>query len=189
MEMDMIDTYEFHIHYSGEDAAFIGSVAEFPYLSADGATPEQAYAEIRSVVEEAVDILAEEGKEAPIPFSEREFKGNISLRLSPETHRMATMRSRQEGCSLNQFLTSLIERNLYADTIDTAVKRLSVAALTVLPQAETMPWQRPVQVATILAKSSQPRYSNYIVANAASQPMTQTDVATVSSSIGAEVCK
>ena len=187
--MDMIDKYEFHIHYSEEDAAFLGSVAEFPYLSADGATPEQAYAEIRSVVEEAVDILAEEGKEAPLPLSEREFKGNISLRLSPETHRMATMRSRQEGCSLNQFLTSLIERNLYADTIDTAVKRLSVAALTVLPQAETMSWQRPVQVATLLAKSSQPRYSNYIVANAASQPMTQTDVATVSSSIGEGICK
>jgi predicted HicB family RNase H-like nuclease len=187
--MDMIDKYEFHIHYSEEDEAFIGTVAEFPYLSADGVTPEQAYAEIRSVVEEAVDILAEEGKEAPLPFSEREFKGNISLRLSSETHRMATIRSRQEGCSLNQFLTSLIERNLYADSIDTAVKRLSVAMLTISSQAHVESLQQPAQVATIWAKSSQPRYPNYIVANAASQPMTQTDVVSVSSSIGEGICK
>jgi len=77
------------------------------------------------LVEDAVDILRSEGKEIPLPFSEREFKGNISLRLSAETHRMAMIRAQQEGCSLNQFLTSLIERNLYSNTIFTAVEQLS----------------------------------------------------------------
>ena len=122
---DNIDTYEYHITYSQEDGAYIGTVAEFPYLSADGPTPAQAYSEIRSLVEDAVDILRNEGKEIPLSFSEREFKGNISLRLSAETHRMAMIRAQQEGCSLNQFLTSLIERNLYSNTIFTAVEQLS----------------------------------------------------------------
>jgi len=187
--MDIIDKYEFHLHYSEEDAAFISSVAEFPYLSADGTTPEQAYAAIRSVVEEAVGILAEEGREAPIPLSEREFKGNISLRLSPETHRMATMRSRQEGCSLNQFLTSLIERNLYADSIDKAVKQLSLATLTLSSQFEGGPWQKPAQVASIWAKNSQPSYSDAFAANSASYAIVQMNVSTVAPSLGAELCK
>lgn len=142
--MVSIEKYEFHIRYSEEDAAFIGTVAEFPYLSADGASPGEAYGEIKSVVEDAIGVLSKEGKEAPVPFAERDFKGNISLRLSPETHRMAAIRAHQEGCSLNQFLTSLIERNLYTDSIEIAVKRLS-STLSSLPRLADKLVQHPVQ--------------------------------------------
>ena len=187
--MDIIDKYEFQIHYSGEDETFLGTVAEFPYLSADGATPEEAYSEIRSVVEEAIDILVSEGKEAPLPLSEREFKGNISLRLSPETHRMATMRSRQEGCSLNQFLTSLIERNLYADSIDKAVKQLSLVTLTVSSRLEGEAWQQPSRSTTIWAKTSQPSYPDYLTINAEKLSRNQVNVSTALSVKGAELCK
>ena len=119
-----IEEYEYHISYSEEDAAYIGTVSEFPYLSADGPSPAAAYEAIKSVVEAAVEILRDEGKDIPLPLTKREYKGNISLRLSPETHRMAAIRARQEGCSLNQFLTSLIERNLYADSIETVIDKL-----------------------------------------------------------------
>jgi len=136
--MVTLEKYEYHIHYSEDDSAYIGSVAEFPYLSADGSTPSEAYAEIKSVVAEVLEVLSKEEKEAPVPFSNREFKGNISLRLSPETHRMASIRARQEGCSLNQFLTSLIERNLYSDTIETSAQKLSSAAALLLSSSITL---------------------------------------------------
>lgn len=154
-----IEKYEFHIRYSEEDAAYIGTVAEFPYLSADGPTPAEAYAAIKSVVEDAVEILSNEGKEVPIPFSERQFRGNISLRLSPETHRMAIVRAHQEGCSLNQFLTSLIERNLYADSIETAIKKLSVVADNVVQYCDPK--------YSVWAKIPQPSYPGDSVVNTA----------------------
>lgn len=158
-----IEKYEFHIRYSEEDVAYIGTVAEFPYLSADGSTPGEAYTEIKSVVEDAVEVLSDEGEDVPVPLSEREYKGNISLRLSPETHRMATIRAHQEGCSLNQFLTSLIERNLYADSIETAIKKLSVTIKALPPLADNLV-QCPVQQSTVWAKSLQPSYpENYRV--------------------------
>lgn len=123
-----IKTYTYQITYSHQDSAYIGTVAEFPYLSADGATPSDAYSEIFALVTDAVDILRKEEKEIPQPFSTRAYKGNISLRLSSETHRIAITRAQKEGCSLNQFLTSLIEKNLYADSITLAVDSLSKIA-------------------------------------------------------------
>ena len=125
---DTIEKYEYHIFYSEEDASYIGTVAEFPYLNACESTPEEAYVQIKNVVKDAMEVLQEEAREIPIPFIEREYKGNISLRLSPETHRMAAQRAREEGYSLNQFLTSLIERNLYADSIEKVVHQLTIAA-------------------------------------------------------------
>jgi predicted HicB family RNase H-like nuclease len=119
-----IDTYQYQVFFSEEDQGFISTVAEFPYLSADGATHESAISELRAVVADAVEVLVSEGKEPPLPLSEREFRGNISLRLSSDIHRLVVTRAREEGCSLNQFLTSLIERNIYADKIEAVVKML-----------------------------------------------------------------
>lgn len=119
-----IDQYQFKVFFSEEDGVYVSTVAEFPYLSADGATPGLAIDELRSVVAAAVEVLESEGKETPVPLCAREFKGNISLRLSSETHRLAAERAREEGCSLNQFLTSLIEKNIYADRIETAIREL-----------------------------------------------------------------
>ncbi len=135
---DEIDTYTYHITYSPQDSAYIGTVAEFPYLSADGATPSDVYSEIHALVIDAVDILRKEGKEIPHSFSARPYKGNISLRLSPETHRMAIIRAQKEGCSLNQFLTSLIEKNLYTDSIAMAVDQLSKIVAQLKPLSKTL---------------------------------------------------
>ena len=121
---DMVEKYEYHIFYSDEDDAYVGTVVEFPYLSSFDDTPEGAYKNIKDIVKEGIEILKEEGKEPPVPLIDREFKGNISLRLSPETHRMAAQRAREEGCSLNQFLTSLIERNLYSNLVEKATSQL-----------------------------------------------------------------
>lgn len=168
------NTYEYHITYSPEDAAYIGTVAEFPYLSADGPTPEQAYSEIRSLVEEAIDILQQEGKEIPLPLSQREFKGNISLRLSPETHRMAMIRAQQEGCSLNQFLTSLIERNLYSNSIMTAVEQLSQMIAKFSPFFEEVA-ERKFQELPIGIKNNHVIFTEFAANNRANVATTQME--------------
>ena len=181
-----IDKYEYHITYSQEDATYIGTMAEFPYLSADGPTPEQAYSEIRSLVEDAVDILRKEGKEVPLPFSEREFKGNISLRLSPETHRMAMIRAQQEGCSLNQFLTSLIERNLYSNSIITAVEQLTKIISILSPLVEAV-GEQEFQQSLIFTKNNQFICPGPVGYNRANVATTQMENEPDSLNIGAEV--
>lgn len=123
-----IDKYQYQVVFSEEDVCFIATVAEFPYLTADGSTQAAALDELRAVVSDAVDILESEGKKVPDPISEREYKGNISLRLMPETHRQLAERARVAGCSLNQFLTSLIEKNMSADSIERATNRMERVA-------------------------------------------------------------
>lgn len=56
---DNIDRYDFHVAYSEEDKAYIGTVTEFPYLSADGQTPEQAHLNIKSLVKDAIEIMGD----------------------------------------------------------------------------------------------------------------------------------
>lgn len=123
-----IDKYQYQVRFSEEDVCFIATVTEFPYLTADGSTQAVALEELRAVVTDAVDILESEDKKVPDPISEREYKGNISLRLLPETHRQLAERARVAGCSLNQFLTSLIEKNMSADSIERATNRMERVA-------------------------------------------------------------
>lgn len=127
-----IERYTYEVFYSEEDKAYVARVVEFPGLSADGSTSQEALEEVRHVVAAALDILIEEGKPVPEPVSSREFRGNISLRLSPETHRHIVRLARRSGCSLNQFLTSLIERNMYSDTIEESVELLKKLCFPVL---------------------------------------------------------
>lgn len=119
-----IDSYQYQVSFSEEDVCFIATVSEFPYLSADGATQAAALQELRMVVADAVSILVSEEKTIPDPISEKEYKGNISLRLLPETHRQLAEKARIAGCSLNQFLTSLIEKNMNADSIERVLDRM-----------------------------------------------------------------
>lgn len=123
-----IDRYQYQVSFSDEDVCFIATVSEFPYLTADGATQAAALQELRTVVADAVLILESEGKPIPDPISEKEYKGNISLRLLPETHRQLAEKARITGCSLNQFLTSLIEKNMNADSIERVLNRMEQAA-------------------------------------------------------------
>jgi len=68
---DNIEKYEYHIFYSEEDASYIGTVAEFPYLSSCESTPKEAYVQIKNVIKDAMEVLQEEAREIPIPFIER----------------------------------------------------------------------------------------------------------------------
>ncbi len=132
MESDSMKTtiakYQFQVSYVESESCFVATVAEFPYLSADGKTQAKALAELQSVVEAAVETLEAEGRTPPEPVRDREYKGNITLRLLPETHRQVSACARNAGCSLNQFLTSLIEKNMTADRIEQAVKELERVA-------------------------------------------------------------
>ena len=65
------ELYTYRVEWSEDDQEFVGTVAEFPSLSYLAPTSTEAFAGIREVVADTLEILEEDGREAPEPFSLR----------------------------------------------------------------------------------------------------------------------
>ncbi|OQY31462.1 MAG: hypothetical protein B6241_13870 [Spirochaetaceae bacterium 4572_59] len=122
--MEMIDKYSLRIHWSDVDDAFLVSCIEFPSLMTHGETQEEAISEMRSLLSYVIEDMENNGKKLPIPQRERKFKGNISLRLPPETHEELVLIASEQDLSLNQCITTILEKNLYSNSIKSSVNEL-----------------------------------------------------------------
>ncbi len=120
--MEMIDKYTYRIQWSDDDEAYLASCLEFPSLMTHGETQAEALEEMNNVLSFVLVDLSQKGKQAPKPIKDRKFKGNISLRLPPETHEDLAYIATEQDLSLNQCITTIIEKNLYANTIMDSVK-------------------------------------------------------------------
>jgi len=109
--------YTYRTEWSQEDNCYIARVLEFPSLSAFGDTRTEAEAELNHVIEDVLKWMKEDNELIPEPITHKEYKGNISLRIPPATHRNLAIMALNEGVSANQYITSLIERNIYCDSI------------------------------------------------------------------------
>ncbi|HHT9131026.1 MAG TPA: type II toxin-antitoxin system HicB family antitoxin [Candidatus Tripitaka californicus] len=59
--------YEVIIYWSGEDQAFIAEVPELPGCAADGATYQEALANVEVVIKEWIETAKELGRPIPEP--------------------------------------------------------------------------------------------------------------------------
>jgi predicted RNase H-like HicB family nuclease len=59
--------YEVNIHWSDEDEAFIAEVPELPGCMADGATYQEAIANVEVVMREWIETAQELGRPVPKP--------------------------------------------------------------------------------------------------------------------------
>lgn len=107
-----INKYTYRIEWSEEDGAYICRCLEFPSLVAHGDTQDQALNELKSVVKESIEWLKEDGDPIPEPLGLRKYKGNLTLRVSSRSHCLLATRAAEEGVSINQFITSIIESNI-----------------------------------------------------------------------------
>lgn len=96
------DEYSYRVQYSPDDQAYIGLVDEFPGLSAHAETLEGALKEIKLVLAEGLQLLAERDKQIPEPFSRREYSGKFIVRLTPSLHRRLATEALRKGVSLNE---------------------------------------------------------------------------------------
>jgi predicted HicB family RNase H-like nuclease len=103
-----VSHYRYTVGWAPEDGEYVSSVAEFPSLSFLAGTQEEALAGLREIVEEVVEDLMDSDEEVPVPLAEREFSGNIRLRVTPEKHRELATRALEQGVSLNRYLNSLL---------------------------------------------------------------------------------
>ncbi|MEA5454046.1 toxin-antitoxin system HicB family antitoxin [Sinomonas sp. JGH33] len=100
--------YRYTVFWSKEDGEFVGTVAEFPSLSFLDESQTRALEGIEELVADVIEDMLNSGEEIPVPLSEREYSGNIRLRVTPKKHRELAVRAQEQGVSLNRFLNSLL---------------------------------------------------------------------------------
>jgi predicted HicB family RNase H-like nuclease len=98
------DQYRYTAAWSEENQDFMGTVAEFPSLSAFADALEGALKEIKAVVEMAVEDLEETGEPIPEPLGLREYSGKLVLRMPTDLHRQLTLEAAEQGISINALI-------------------------------------------------------------------------------------
>lgn len=96
------------VNFSSEDEVFWGKIEHIHDLitfESDNAH------ELQSAFRKAVDeYLAFCSRKNIKP--EKPFKGSFNIRLSPEVHRQAFIKARQNGISLNKYIEKTLEKEL-----------------------------------------------------------------------------
>ena len=100
--------YTYRVSWSEEDQEFVGTCLEFPSLSGLAKSQAGALKEIAMVVEDSVQSILEDGAKPPEPIATQEYKGNLSLRTTPEKHRELALRAAESKVSINQYILSKI---------------------------------------------------------------------------------
>lgn len=73
---------------------------------------EEALTEIKSLMEEWLEIALEEKLSIPEPRSIDQFSGKFNLRIPKTLHRQLTEAAEDEGVSLNQFCNKILAESI-----------------------------------------------------------------------------
>jgi len=88
----------------------VAQVAEWPGCMTAGATREEAIAHLDDAMHDWAEARLRAKLEIPEPMAT--YSGRVLLRIPRNVHRAAEQRARQEGTSLNTWLTTAIAREL-----------------------------------------------------------------------------
>lgn len=100
--------YYSKVDYSVEDRVLHGKIegiADLVNFECENA--EDVEREFREAVDDYLIFCEEVGKQPDKPY-----RGVFNIRLTPELHRQAAMRAADEGVTLNQFISTAVERQL-----------------------------------------------------------------------------
>ncbi len=97
--------YSGTVEYSAEDNILFGKVIGIRSLiSYEGQSVEELKADFESAVDEYLELCGTKGIEP-----EKEYKGSLNVRFSPETHRKAMLIAFSEHISLNRFIENSVK--------------------------------------------------------------------------------
>jgi predicted RNase H-like HicB family nuclease len=82
---------------------YFATVLELDGCMSDGATIEEAYANIREAMEGWIETKLEAGFSVPEPISAEKYSGKFVVRLPKSLHANLAMEAEREGVSLNQY--------------------------------------------------------------------------------------
>ncbi|CAA9454638.1 MAG: HicB protein [uncultured Rubrobacteraceae bacterium] len=98
--------YTGRVEFDDEARLFHGEVIDLrDVVTFQGTSVEELEGAFRDSVDDYLEFCEERGEEPDKPFS-----GRFMLRLSPHLHREVYTRARQEGKSLNQWISERLEQ-------------------------------------------------------------------------------
>jgi len=100
--------YTYRVFWSEEDKEYVGTVAEFPFLSFLDKDHHKAFDGIIDVVDNVLALYVEDNEAPPVPLGKKIYSGKLSLRLTPEQHKRAAIQAAEAGVSINKLLASKI---------------------------------------------------------------------------------
>lgn len=104
--------YSRHVYFDADEQEYVALCTEFPHLSAFGATPNEALAELDVVLDGALAVHRDEGWPIPEPLAPPEPRalpsGKFVLRLPRSLHARLVRRADHEGVSLNALAIALL---------------------------------------------------------------------------------
>ncbi|MAF68319.1 MAG: toxin-antitoxin system HicB family antitoxin [Micavibrio sp.] len=103
-----MEKYTYRITWSDDDQEWVGLCAEFPSLSHVDRNPEKAFKGIRTLVDNVVSDMKDDGENIPEPLSTKKYSGKFMLRIPPERHRDLVIEAQEQGISLNRLVSDRI---------------------------------------------------------------------------------
>jgi len=82
---------------------YFATVQELDGCMSDGATLEEAHANIREAMEGWIETKLESGFPVPEPLDAEKYSGKFLLRLPKSLHARLAVEAEKEGVSLNQY--------------------------------------------------------------------------------------
>lgn len=104
----LIEKFTYRVEWSEEDQTHVAYALEMPSVKAHANSAEGALREVKIPLELALLDMAENNEKIPEPLSVQNFKGNLSVRTTPEKHREIAVRASESGVSINQYILSKI---------------------------------------------------------------------------------
>lgn len=94
------------VNYSTDDNVFYGKVEGINDLVTFEGTSVQ---ELREAFEYMINEHIKDCEKEGIPLI-KSYRGNLNIRLNPETHKEASLKAIMKGMSLNRFIQNAVER-------------------------------------------------------------------------------
>lgn len=91
-----------------DDGDYYATCLEIPTLTVSEPTESKAIDTLRDCIRLSIEMMAENGEEAPRPKTFSENNGKILIRLPRSQHAALIAEAELEGVSLNQYLNSIV---------------------------------------------------------------------------------
>ncbi|SRR5690606_21396327 len=102
--MYLADRYTYRVFWSEEDQEFVALCAEFPSLSWLDESDEKALRGIKNVVRDVLQDMESSGEVPPEPIAEKQYSGELRLRMPPALHKRLALEAAEQKTSINKII-------------------------------------------------------------------------------------
>ncbi len=99
------------------DGGYVAEIEELPGCMTQAETLDEAFKAIEDARQVWIQGTYEMGQDIPLPRDMEEYSGKFVVRIPRSLHRNLVRAAKQEGVSLNQYVTSLLAAGVQGDVV------------------------------------------------------------------------